>query len=168
MAEIITHAFVTTKPDSPDPSLVSATEWNDGHTFSGGSNGQTLAADNTQPKGIRWIDGTVQFTGSANILGGSPQTVTLATFTANTPAIIILAYATYQVCTPSASAGLNLMLDGSSIANFVVPNGVDATRTLIIQCDAGNHTLTATYTAAGATFNAPSNITLSGMRIGRL
>ncbi len=56
MSESITHVFVSSKSDSPDTTLVSASEWNDGHVFGGGINGQVLIYDNTQPNNMRWTD----------------------------------------------------------------------------------------------------------------
>jgi hypothetical protein len=62
MADIILHAFVSAKSDSPDDTLIRASSWNDGHIFSGGINGQHLVYDNTQVNNMRWVDG--EFTGN--------------------------------------------------------------------------------------------------------
>lgn len=67
MAEIITHSFVSAKTQNPDTTLVSKNEWNDGHVFSGGINGQVLLYDNTQPNNMRWVNKTLAFFTGATV-----------------------------------------------------------------------------------------------------
>jgi len=48
VALAVTHTFVSTKPASPDPTLVSSPQWNDGHTITGVGD----------PNGVASLDGS--------------------------------------------------------------------------------------------------------------
>lgn len=50
----VKHAFVSTKPDSSDASLVSSSEWNAPLLISGGISGAPLLRDTTKATGARW------------------------------------------------------------------------------------------------------------------
>jgi hypothetical protein len=70
----VKHAFVSSKVDSSDSSLVSASEWNAPLLFSGGSNGSVALRDPTKPSGARWGQ-PIFVTGSviSNYVGPSPS-----------------------------------------------------------------------------------------------
>jgi hypothetical protein len=70
----VKHAFVTSKVDSSDASLVSANEWNAPLLFSGGSDGGVALRDSTKPSGARWGQ-PIYVNGSAisNYAGPSPS-----------------------------------------------------------------------------------------------
>lgn len=50
------HKFISSKTQSPDPTLVSKNEWNQEHVFQGGVNGQALTFDNTQTDHVVWVN----------------------------------------------------------------------------------------------------------------
>jgi hypothetical protein len=52
----IRHRFVSAKPDSPDPTRVHASHWNDTHVLSGGTPGQLLQRDTGASDGWSWSD----------------------------------------------------------------------------------------------------------------
>ncbi len=55
MSNTTVHKFISTKTQSPDPTLVSKNEWNGEHVFQGGTNGQVLSFDNTQTDNAKWV-----------------------------------------------------------------------------------------------------------------
>jgi hypothetical protein len=67
MADVlITSPFVLNKPESPDNTIVSNSEWNAAKLIAGGSPGQVLIRDSQSPTGASWVDGMlVQRTGEA-------------------------------------------------------------------------------------------------------
>lgn len=98
MAEIITHAFVSAKTQSPDTTIVSKNEWNDGHLLSGGSNGQVLLYDNTQDNNIRWGNKSIASHTTASVIVSTPTPLTnlaTVTFTTELPLIIFLSYTVF-------------------------------------------------------------------------
>lgn len=70
----VKHAFVSSKVDSSDNSLVSASEWNAPLLFSGGDNGSVALRDPTKPSGARWGQ-AIYVIGSVvpNYVGPSPS-----------------------------------------------------------------------------------------------
>ncbi len=85
----VIHTFESLKSDSPDTTLVSSSEWNDSHSFSGGINGQTLVYDNTEPYNMRWTDGIQSFLAGTYTISSSTPTplndILLITFTTTSP-----------------------------------------------------------------------------------
>jgi hypothetical protein len=117
MAEILTHPFVSVKADSPDPSLVSANEWNDGHLFTGGAEGQKLIYDSTQPKHVRWTDGTVSYnntTGSPGFVASPQSNVSPVTVVTGSNCLLVV----------DVLVGISTN-DGSGGHFYLVNNGVD-------------------------------------------
>jgi hypothetical protein len=52
---LLKHRFVSGKSDGADASQVQPSNWNDGHTFSGGAAGDVLTRDPTDPNyGAKW------------------------------------------------------------------------------------------------------------------
>ena len=47
MANVLTHRFVSAKPAGTDTTKVRSTDWNEGHSFTGGSNGMVLTRNTT-------------------------------------------------------------------------------------------------------------------------
>jgi|SRR5215510_6454532 len=74
MADVlVNHAFVTAKADSPDPTLVSASEWNAAEVFSGGVLGQLVKRDTGSIQGATYIDGPNVHVGGGTYSGASPS-----------------------------------------------------------------------------------------------
>lgn len=69
----VKHAFVSSKVDSSDASLVSASEWNAPLLFTGGGDGSIALRDTTKASGARWGQ-AIYVNGSAiaNYVGPSP------------------------------------------------------------------------------------------------
>ena len=157
MAETITHAFVSAKSDSPDTTLVSATEWNAAHVLSGGINGQVFVYDNTQPNNIRWTDGAKIYNNTYTVPSSTPSpilNVAGITFTPNSPVIFSISVTLEDFSTSGAlPLTFTLKLDGNSINTIIVLSEV--TRIT-------GYTIYNTTTAGAHTINmsiaAPSNI----------
>lgn len=156
MAEIITHAFVSTKSDSPDTTLVSASEWNDGHVFSGGINGQVLVYDNTQPNNMRWTDGPTFDASAQAIAVSTPTPVTNfapLTIVTNTPKIANIVFMIQNYSTVgNASGTVILNLNGSLLSTTPMTSPDIGTRSVIALANliVGTNTLNLTLTTAGA------------------
>jgi hypothetical protein len=55
MANVLKHRFASGKTDGPDATQVQPSNWNDGHLFSGGVNGDVLTRDTTDASfGAKW------------------------------------------------------------------------------------------------------------------
>lgn len=55
---VLNHFFVSTVADGPYPTQVQPSNWNQGHTFSGGNYGAVLVRDTTNPsssEGASWV-----------------------------------------------------------------------------------------------------------------
>lgn len=122
MAEVeINHAFVSLKADSPDPSLVSASEWNARLNIGGGSNGQTVVRDASQPHGARWTQGVSVQRTTGTYGGGGTSSLSLASMvvTLQTPGTIILF--PYVQALTSASQPVTIAIR-RNFANLSLPN----------------------------------------------
>jgi hypothetical protein len=75
---LITSPFVLTKPESPDNTIVSNSEWNAAKLVGGGSPGQILARDSGSATGASWIDGLAVQRTSDVFNGSATTTPTLA------------------------------------------------------------------------------------------
>lgn len=153
MAEIITHAFVSAKSDSPDTTLVSASEWNDGHIFSGGINGQVLVYDNTQPNNIRWTDGAKRYGNTYIVTGSTPSPivdVAQVNIVAASPSIMFaLINIEAYTSTGAVNALVDCQVDNVSIGSLNIASGqLSAALTFIAQITAASHTVAITITAA--------------------
>ena len=157
MAEIITHKFISAKSQSPDTTLVSKNEWNDGHTLLGGSNGQLIVFDNTQGENLRWTDGPQLISGTYALPvnpTASPLTgVAAIAFTANSPVKVMFYFAVRPVVTTGSVAfTINIILDGSPFGLvYSFASGSILSLPVITTLNAGAHTASLTFTA-GASF----------------
>lgn len=70
----IAHTFVSAKADSPDPTLVSSSEWNDFLEAVNGNNSQMMLRNNTSPYGMTWVDGPSIVQGSGAFTGSQVTT----------------------------------------------------------------------------------------------
>ena len=52
----VKHNKVSTLPDLPDVNNVRPSDWNADHKFSGGTDGNALVRDSTQPDGSNWVN----------------------------------------------------------------------------------------------------------------
>jgi hypothetical protein len=90
---VITSPFLSAKPESPDGSVVSTSEWNAAKLISGGSAGQVLARSGASPTGATWIDGTiVQRTSEAfngSIVNTPPMAPAIVSCTSNAFVLVI-------------------------------------------------------------------------------
>jgi hypothetical protein len=159
MAEIITHSFVSGKSQSPDTTLVSKNEWNDGHVFGGGINGQVLVYDNTADNNIRWTDGSANYLQSATI--ANPTTspavnVINISFTSNS-AINIITSVIFSSVTTTGSAAFtpSVYIDGVLTASFPIGSGLAVTALEVDVKGSGAHTVTIDIASVG-------NVTFTG------
>jgi hypothetical protein len=159
MAETITHAFISAKTQSPDTTLVSKNEWNDGHVFTGGTNGQVLLYDNTQPNNMRWTDGQALHVNGTNYSGTSPSTtLSLINFTLTSPAIAMVMFDSICVTSTGALAISNIYADNVDTGyDFgIIGTGVGTFMgILMFNLTAGAHSFHAIATiGGGATFTS--------------
>jgi hypothetical protein len=162
MADILRHTFVSPKADSPDTSLVSASEWNDGHTFTGGSNGQILVADNTQAKGVKWVDGAIAystFIGSGS--GADPLTLSLLNITCNSNISYVWSNSISFTISGVISGQANFLANGvsqSAILWSATSTSVQIAYTFAGNLAPGSYALTMQLDAfSAATFSGVSN-----------
>lgn len=129
MAETITHAFVSAKSDSPDSSLVSATEWNDGHIFSNGINGQVLVYDNTQPNNMRWVDGVTNPGNTQSIANPTTSpinSIANVNFNSDSPVVVQATIHYVGISTVGAvTYTANLYIDSILVAGDILSSGVN-------------------------------------------
>lgn len=152
MADVITHTFHTTKPDSPDSSLVSASEWEDGHTVLGGANGQTLTFDNTQPKNVRWKDGSTIRATAMTYSGATPSTMLgLLAFATVSHTIATIFVDFLSTISSGTTTTITIFVDGTAFANFVMQADGFSRQVPLrsLGLNAGNHTITFQFTNTG-------------------
>lgn len=108
MADVlITSPFTLTKPESPDGTIVSTSEWNAAKLITGGAPGQVLVRDASSSTGASWIDGAAvqrvsdAFTGSATTTPGMALAIVNCTSNAyvlaQPHAILVLAAGTNAI-----------------------------------------------------------------------
>jgi hypothetical protein len=154
MAEIITHPFVSAKTNSPDPTLVSSNAWNDGHTFSGGINGQVLVYDDTMPNNMRWTDGASGLVPANVVIPNgltSPQNnyITLA-FNTNSNCVLNLAVFFTATTTGGVDSFYSVSVDGVlMIGGQNVPSGSTSTQYRTLNIGPGAHLIDLDMVSAG-------------------
>ena len=155
----IKHAFVSSKSDGPDSTLVRPSNWNDGLVFAGGINGQVLVYDNTQDNNMRWVDGSNNYAQGATI--SNPTTspyvnVIDINFTSNSPINIVVSTLFFSVTTVgSVNFTMDLKVDGVSTANFPIASGATITSVEIESKTTGAHRVQLDMTSVGnANFTA--------------
>lgn len=89
----IKHSFVSTKPDSPDPTVVSSSEWNAPLVVSAGATGQVLVRNGAEALGASYIDGATVQRVSDSFIGSASTTpamsLTTVTFTSNGVVLLV-------------------------------------------------------------------------------
>src|SRR4030095_1069936 len=125
MAEVsITHSFVSAKAEHPDATVVSTNEWNTPLLISGGSTGQTVVRDQTQPHGARWVQGP-QIVSNSGAYSGGAQTspglasISVAVAVGTTAAIVLSANVSVQASSGQVTT-ITLYRDGSPLRTFSV------------------------------------------------
>jgi hypothetical protein len=170
MAEVLTHAFVSAKSQSPDTTLVSKNEWNDGHVFGGGVNGQHIVYDDTVDNNIRWTDGVAVSNNSQTIgVTASPATgLASASFTANTSSLLIVSTLVQSyVGSGAAAMVLTVLINAATLATYNIASG-DTNVTLIASglIAAGGYTVSATITTAGGVNITSATVSIQTIRVG--
>ena len=123
MADIsIKHAFVSTKPDSLDSTIVSSSEWNANEIISGGATGQLMTRNGGSPTGGSYIDGAMVQRVSDSFAGSIATTpamsVVTVTFTSN--GVVLLIPNILVVVSPGTAGVLSLQRNGSNIATGAI------------------------------------------------
>ena len=122
----IAHKFVTAKADSPDPTIVSASEWNAFLAFMNGNNGQVAIRNNTSPEGATWVDGP-RILRPSDAYGGTAvntpaMSSTPVTFSSNGIALILPSI--LVVMTAGTGCIMSVFRNGSSIGTGpILANG---------------------------------------------
>lgn len=129
---LINHAFVSAKPDSPDGTIVSASEWNNVLLLTGGSQGQLVARDSGSVTGASWIDGANIQVNSGTYNGSSPSPDLAQIFVTNNSASYTLLFATVAAVT-SGGANVNAFIKRNGVAttNWIA-NGLGQHSTMSI------------------------------------
>jgi hypothetical protein len=170
MADILTHTFVSAKADSPDSSLVSASEWNDGHLLTGGSNGQIIVFDNTQPKNARWTDGPTLTSASATGPTGAATATNLApvTFTANSVGVALVSFSVYVATSGATTVVVAVTLNGVDqyTQGIVTPFNMALSYSSGFNYGAGSHTIAIRLAATAGTITQ-LNVNNNVLRMGR-
>lgn len=170
MADVlINHSFVSTKPDSPDNSLVSSSEWNANELISGGSSGQVLVRDGSSPTGGTWVDGPAAAQGNESHTGASPSPPLgdiSAVATTNIKAIVSVNTA----CITSGGAASTVLVqeNGVDLISYKVGGaGLTGSLTFVVARTPGTYTYTAIVTADSGTFTS-LNVIIAVLTIGVL
>jgi hypothetical protein len=147
---LVNHAFVSAKPDSPDGTIVSSSEWNNVLLLTGGSQGQALLRDAGSVTGASWIDGPNIQVNSGTYNGSSPSPDLAQILVTNNTAAYTMAFATIAAVT-SGGANVNAFIKRNGVAttNWIA-NGLGQHSTMLIAIGEFNPG-TVTWTVAVAT-----------------
>lgn len=170
MAELrINHAFVSTKPDSPDPSIISSSEWNAAEVATGGLHGQIIARDGTVASGLSTVHGAALTTASESYSGASPSAPLADTVINFTSAAQLLLLVTITATvSDSSNVTVDVRRDGLSIGTFICNGSGRADMVSLVRTEAaGAHTYTVVCSLGTGTF---TNLTafLHSLSIGTL
>lgn len=119
MAEVqIAHAFVSAKADSPDPTLVSSSEWNDYLHFINGNDAQMLLRATTTNTGAVWAEGPAILRPSDAFSGSQVTTPALCStpLTFATSVFILLLPSVSVTLTAGTGAILSIRRNAVAIA----------------------------------------------------
>lgn len=170
MAEgVIKHTFVSTKPDSPDASIVSSSEWNAAHFLSGGSQGQIAMRDGASTTGFSWGNAPQATQATGTYSGASPSNPlapNVVTFTTNANLLIFVN--TIAVVSDASKATIFLRKDGGTIAQFDVSGaGLRGSNVFTFVETPGTHTYEASASLSSGSFTS-LNINIVTFSIGVL
>ena len=171
----LVHPFVSAVADLPG-SLVKPSDWNHGHTFQGGVNGDLLTYDNTQTDNVLFksinnaITGRLlsiaSFSGTLSVLSVSPSAdIVNGTFTlvkSNSNVIIItVAYSqdSNTFVTQHAN-GVFTFLDGNPMIsnNITIDLSPNTFYSLYTNLSLGSHILKGHFTTSFLNFNAATTL----------
>lgn len=171
MADVlINHAFVSAKPDSPDNTIVSSGEWNAPELLRGGSNGQTIVADDTSSTGGRWTDGPQTVTTTGSYTGASPSGDLASSVVSFSSTCFLQCVITAAITTSNSSAGtVTLYRDGVAVRNGGVQGtGIDQPCVFhMIAESPGTHTYSVRFTTQGGATITAGGATLILTKFGR-
>jgi hypothetical protein len=158
----IKHAFVSTKPDSPDTSLVSSSEWNASLVVTGGTQGQLVARDAESSTGVSYIDRPFITAAGDSHSGSSPSGgLSDRAVTVNGIAYIVLMPSATVTTSGGATSTVQLRENGVNIsgASFVVSGaGITGSFQWVLSKSTGTYTYDMIVTASSGTFTAVSTI----------
>jgi len=178
----LVHAFVSAVADLTG-SLVKPSDWNHGHTFQGGTNGDLLTYDNTQTDNILFKSVLTAITGRLlsitsmfdTLLGvGSSPSVDIVngTFTlvkSNSNVIIItLAYSGDSSSATFHSNTLVTLLDNSVLSNINITanNTPNLLYTFHTNLSLGSHTLKGHFTTSFLNFSTGTTLSFLVLEFG--
>ncbi len=131
---VITHVFVSTKPDSGDATLIRPSNWNDCHKLSSGTNGNLVMRDTSDATyGSGYTTGMTYDAATSTLTAGgftaSGSCKTKAQLDAITPALGMLQCC--SDCTVGTGSGTSCTTTGTvGTMAFVVNAGTPAWRCL--------------------------------------
>lgn len=153
---LVKHAFVSTKPDSSDSSMVSSSEWNAAEVFSGGTHGQLVARDGGAATGASYI-ARPNVTGvGGSHSGASPTAVLCTTVVVATTAVFTCITATVSTIT-SGGAGVTVTVYEDGVAQMTLRAsgaGFSSSGTINLARSPGSKTYTLQATADSGTFTS--------------
>lgn len=171
MAEAVQvrHAFVLSKTDSPDPTIVSSSEWNAAELFTGGGHGQILTRDGTSLTGASYINKPVMtgFVGShAGVSPSPPLCVTNVIIEGLSYALVTTTV--NAVTSGGAAVSIGVYVNDILHQTIQAPgSGFSASGTFVLLLNPSGYTYKAIATAVSGTFTSLT-ITLATFAIGTL
>lgn len=171
MSEVhINHAFISTKAESADNTIVSKNEWNEDLVLSGGTNGQQAIADDTQDSGAKWVQGPTGSRVADTFSGGATSGELSSTILTTTERSYVFLFVEAGAITASGNdAVISLRRNGSTIKQWEVEGvsgNIYQVGTWVIAETAGTHTYSLIISIGGSTITS-SNVALSALIVGR-
>lgn len=150
----INHAFVSSKPDSPDGSLISSSEWNSPLIVTGGSHSQMLVRDATSPTGVSVVAGPLIASANDTYAGAAPTPAmgTLSLIMSTASKVILFTNMAANVSDSSNAIGY-IYRDGVIFSQFAFAGvGGAICQVASFEEAAGSHTYHVQSNLASGTF----------------
>lgn len=157
MADVlVNHAFVSSKPDSADASIVSSSEWNAAALFANGLQGQLLARSSSSLTGAVYIDGAKISLSPGTHSGASPSpSICPLVLTFNTTTFLQITATAVAATSGGATVTIAIERNGSTVDSFViVGTGTHGATSFVIGEAPGTYTYTLKGTATAGTFTS--------------
>jgi hypothetical protein len=153
---IITNPFVSTKPDSPDSSIVSSSEWNAAQFVSGGLQGQLFARNAGSLTGASYVDGAKINFANATYSGATPSPELCSiTLTFNSTVFLMVIAALSAVTSGAANVVVAVKRDGATVDQFTIGGtGLATSYPFVIGESPGTHIYTISIAAVSGTFTS--------------
>jgi hypothetical protein len=165
---LIKHRFISTKPDSPDTTIASSSEWNDSAVLSAGVHGDFLVRDTTKPNGAGWVFGQRVTGASGTFAGASPSTnIAPITIVTNSPSSGLVFATVSQANGTSVSSVATLYQNGVPVASIVCANNAVVTLVAPVSlASPGSYTFFVSIATTGNVAITSSAVNIAAMIFG--